>query len=113
MSYGIQLEFLSLIKKMGEQNFACFYILIIFNWNRVKNLFLQFWLLFFTGYEVTAHGVRQELWYQIPSTAVENLLDDGRFPKSPDAVRILQNLDAGSNFHHSYGQRLATYLQVC
>ncbi|PFX21360.1 G-protein coupled receptor GRL101 [Stylophora pistillata] len=69
-------------------------------------------LLTATGYEITAHGVRQELWYQISSAAVESLRDDRRFPKSADAVRILQNLDAGNNFHYNYGQRLATYLQV-
>lgn len=38
--------------------------------------------------------------------------DDKRFPRNPDVVKVLQNLDAESDFHTNYGQRLTAYLQV-
>ena len=62
--------------------------------------------------EVSAHGVLQEFWYNIPSPMLASLLADRRFPNSPDVVSILENFDAPVDIHSNYGQRLTAYLQV-
>ncbi|XP_078372311.1 uncharacterized protein LOC144655983 isoform X2 [Oculina patagonica] len=66
-----------------------------------------------TDREITAHGVRQELWYKMaPTGSIDSLWADRRFPSNPDVVNILQNFDAPYNFHTNYGQRLIAYLRV-
>lgn len=62
--------------------------------------------------DITAHGVLQELWYNIPSASITSLLADRRFPNSPDVVNFLESFDAPADFQTNYGQRLTAYLQV-
>ena len=62
--------------------------------------------------EESAHGVLQELWYNIFSGSVNSLRADSRFPRNPDVVNILQAFDSPVDFDSDYGQRLTAYLQV-
>lgn len=68
--------------------------------------------MIFADKKATAHGVRQELWYNIRLGTIASLRDDKRFPSNPDVVNILEKFDAPYNFHKTYGQRLTAYLQV-
>ena len=49
-------------------------------------------------HDVIAHGVLQEVWYDIPSTTIASLQADRRYPSNPDVVTTLQNFDPPNEF---------------
>ena len=61
-----------------------------------------------------AHGVLQELWYNIDvKRGVISLQREGRFPNAPDIVKMLEGFDVYDLDTKVYGQRLTAYLLVC
>ena len=63
---------------------------------------------------LVAHGVLQELWYNINvKQGVISLQSEGRFPNAPDIVTMHEGFDVYGLDIKDYGQRLTAYLWVC
>ncbi|XP_044167140.1 uncharacterized protein LOC114973945 isoform X1 [Acropora millepora] len=64
--------------------------------------------------KLVAHGVLQEVWYNIPSFYVYDLESYTSFPGVPDEVTVgdLNDINDTNNYFYR-GQRLTAYLSVC
>ena len=63
----------------------------------------------FLGYR--EHGVKIDIWRNIPTRDIRRLYDDRRYPDSPDEERMLTTFDM-KNFGNYYGGRLSAMYQV-
>ncbi|XP_015764618.1 PREDICTED: uncharacterized protein LOC107343549 isoform X6 [Acropora digitifera] len=63
---------------------------------------------------LVAHGVLQEVWYNINYAwrGVISLQNDGRFPNAPDLVTVHEQFDVYDFDTKIYGQRLTAYLLI-
>ncbi|XP_067042176.1 uncharacterized protein [Acropora muricata] len=63
---------------------------------------------------LVAHGVLQEVWYNINYAwrGVISLQNDGRFPNAPDLVTVHEQFDVYDFATKIYGQRLTAYLLI-
>lgn len=58
-------------------------------------------------------GVLREAWFNLGTNpSLKSLLDDKRYPESPDEFLILDSFEAPPNAADAYGQRLSTYFFV-
>ncbi|MGB1252385.1 MAG: PKD domain-containing protein [Candidatus Promineifilaceae bacterium] len=62
------------------------------------------------GVACNTNGVQYELWAKIWSDKVSALLNDPRYPDSPDSSSTLNTLVVPSNVGNAYGARMRAYL---
>lgn len=55
-------------------------------------------------------GLLQELYFDIPGSAVSDLLDHPKYPGSPDQTNVLQVFEGPTDAFDNYGQRLRGFL---
>lgn len=59
------------------------------------------------------YGVLREAWFNLgTSNSLNSLLNNSRFPESPDEFLILDSFEAPPNAADAYGQRLSSFFQV-
>ncbi|XP_028401385.1 uncharacterized protein LOC114524491 isoform X2 [Dendronephthya gigantea] len=56
------------------------------------------------------HGVKMDVWRNVPTRDIQRLYDDQRYPNSPDEERRLSTFDI-KNFGNYYGGRLSAVYQ--
>ena len=58
-------------------------------------------------------GVLREVWFGLGlSPHLKDLIDNPRFPQTPDEYLVLDKFEAPPNAGDGYGQRLSTYFRV-
>ena len=58
-------------------------------------------------------GVLREVWFGVGlSPHLKDLINNPRFPQTPDEYLILDKFEAPPNAGDGYGQRLSTYFRV-
>ncbi|MHC4537729.1 MAG: hypothetical protein ACYS6K_27675, partial [Planctomycetota bacterium] len=54
--------------------------------------------------------IREDLWWNIAGTPIENLYNDPRFPANPDETRSLTSFDSGTGLGNDYGGMIHGWL---